>query len=144
MREAFRFLCAFRLDREGLMCHFSGMRLLRSRECGRCLLVTHIECNFHKLSRNVDIGLGQSLLSRPCYNCTIAQLLRLSLKPQSERRMHKWHPTTQPGRLNFYDWNHKNDALGKVFLPSILTEYSKIPSSVATNLETTVNAIPQK
>ena len=89
----------------------------------------------------MDIGFGHLMLSRPRYNCIIALLLRLSLKPQSERRMHKWHPTTQPGRLNFYNWNHKNDALGKVFLPSILTEYSKIPSSVATNLKTNVNAI---
>ena len=89
----------------------------------------------------MDLGFGHRLLSRPCYICTIALLLRLSLK-QSERRTHKWHPTTQPGRLNFWDWNYKNDALGKVFLPSTLTEYSKIPSSVATNLKITVNAIP--
>ena len=104
-------------------------------------LMSHIECDFHGRSRKMDIDFGHVLLSWPCYNSTIALLLRLSLKPQSERRMHKRHPTTQPGRLNFYDWNHKNDALGKVFLPSILTEYSKIPSSVAINLKITVNAI---
>lgn len=45
-------------------------------------------------------------------------------------------------RLKCYRLNHKNDAPGKVFLPSMLTVYSKIPSSVATNLSSRVNTVP--
>ena len=45
-------------------------------------------------------------------------------------------------RLKCYRLNHKNDAPGKVFLPSMLTVYSKIPSSVATNLSYRVNTVP--
>ena len=40
--------------------------------------------------------------------------------------------------------NHKNDAPGKVFLPSMFTVYSKIPSSVATNLSVRVNTVSKQ
>ena len=123
MREALRFFCAFRLDCEGLS---AWTRRLQHRSCGQCIMSMRKPRGF---SRDTDLYYVRFSLSK------------LAGTSMAFAKIYAIEACSYNAKLGRYHPIHKNSAPGNVFLPSMLTGYSKIPSSVATNLRYTIRKL---